>query len=59
MTLNTIDNTLAVKPAKCLELSALKLTTMELDSDLNIGKCSVKFPQTRAIRLSDLTKAPS
>lgn len=55
----TIDSTLAVKPSKCLELSALKLTIMELDSDLNVGKCSVKFPQTRAIRLSGLTKVPS
>lgn len=53
------DVTLAMKPSKCLELSALKLTTMELDSDLNEGKCSVKLPQIRAIRLLSCTESPS
>lgn len=51
--------TLAMKPSKCLELSALKLTTIELDSDLNVGKLSVKFPQTKAIRLAWIMKSPS
>lgn len=56
---NVVDCTLAVKPSKCLELSALKLTTMELELVLKTGKFEVKFPQTRAIRLSDLIESPS
>lgn len=55
----TDEHTLAVKPSKCLEVSAIKLTTIELDSDLNIGKCAVKFPQTRPSRLSRMADSPS